>query len=112
MPADTYNITIEKRATFFITLTIKDADGSAFDLTNCSLVSQIRIDQSNVLQADFTTAIVGDPTDGIASLSLSKEQSSALSTAQSSYDLFLDKQDGTSEKILKGSVTIEENETQ
>ena len=112
MPADTYNITIEKRATFFITLTIKNADGSAFDLTNCSLVSQIRIDQSNVLQADFTTAIVGNPTDGIASLSLSKEQSSALSTAQSSYDLFLDKQDGTSEKILKGSVTIEENETQ
>lgn len=112
MPADTYNITIEKRADFFVTLTIKNSDGSAFDLTNCSLVSQIRIDQSNALQADFTTNIVGAPTDGIASLSLSKAQSSALSTAQSSYDVFLDKNDGTSEKLLKGSVTIEENETQ
>lgn len=111
MAAGTHNITIEKRATFSITLTIKNEDGTAYDLSNATLVSQIRIDSSNSLQSDFTTAVVGDATNGIATLSLSKTQTSALSTAPSSYDLFIDKNDGTSEKLLKGSVTIVENET-
>tara|TARA_S200002703_G_scaffold159908_1_gene175387 strand:- start:3336 stop:3674 length:339 start_codon:yes stop_codon:yes gene_type:complete len=111
MAAGTHNITIEKRATFSITLTIKNVDGTAFDLSNATLVSQIRINSSSALQADFTTNVVGDATNGIATLSLSKSQTSALSSAPSSYDLFIDKNDGTSEKLLKGSVTIVENET-
>lgn len=111
MAAGTHNITIEKRATFSITLTIKNSDGSAFDLSSSTLVSQIRIDSSNALQADFTTTVVGSATDGVATLSLTKTQTSALSTATSSYDLFVDKNDGTSEKLLQGSVTIIENET-
>jgi hypothetical protein len=111
MAAGTHNIKIEKRATFLITLNIKNADESAYDLSDATLVSQIRIDSSNALQADFTTTVVGDATNGIATLSLSKTQTSALSTAPSSYDLFIDKNDGTSEKLLKGSVTIVENET-
>ena len=111
MAAGTYNITIEKRATFSITLTIKNADGSAYVVSNASLHSDIRFDSSNSLQEDFTTTVVGIATDGIATLSLSKTQTSNLSTASSSYDLFIDKNDGTSEKLLKGSVTIVENET-
>jgi hypothetical protein len=55
--------------------------------------------------------VVGDATNGVATLSLTKTQTSALSTANSSYDLFVDKTDGTSEKLLKGSVSIIENET-
>jgi len=112
MAAGTYNITIEKRATFSITLTFKNADGSEYDLSGSSLVSQIRIDSSNAIQSDFTANIVGDPTNGVATLSLTKEQTSALSTAPSSYDLFVDKIDGTSEKLLSGSVLIIGNETE
>ena len=111
MAAGVHNIIIEKRATFSITITIKNEDGSAYDLSNATLVSQIRIDSSNNLQADFTTTVVGDATNGVATLSLTKTQTSALSTANSSYDLFVDKTDGTSEKLLKGSVSIIENET-
>ena len=111
MAAGTHNLTIEKRATFSITLTIKNADGAAFDLSDYTLASQIRIDASNALQADFTKTIASPATDGIVTLSLSKTQTAALSTAASSYDLFADKNDGTSEKLLKGSVTIIENET-
>lgn len=111
MAAGTYNITIEKRGTFSITLTFKNADGTEHDLSNSSLSSQIRIDSSNALQSDFTTTIVGNPINGVATLSLTKAQTSALSTAPSSYDLFADKSDGTSEKLLQGSVTIVGNET-
>ena len=111
MAAGTYNISIEKRATFSTTLTIKNANGDAYDLSDAVLVSQIRIDSSNALQVSFTATVVGDATNGIATLSLTKSQTEALSTAPSSYDLFIDKNDGTSEKLLKGSVVIIENET-
>jgi len=111
MAAGTYNITIEKRATFSITLTFKNADQNPYDFTDSSLASQIRINSSSALQTDFTANIVGDGTSGQVTLSLTKDQTSALSTAPSSYDLFVDKHNGTSEKLLKGSVTILENET-
>ena len=53
MAAGIQNLTIEKRASFSITLTIKNADGSAFNLSGASLASQIRIDSNNNLQTDF-----------------------------------------------------------
>jgi hypothetical protein len=112
MAAGTQDLTIEKRASFSITLTIKNSDGSAFNLSGATLASQIRVDSNNKLQADFTTGLVGDATGGIATLSLTKAQTSALSTSPSSYDLFVDNADGSSEKLLKGSITIVENETE
>lgn len=112
MAAGTYNISIEKRATFSMTLTIKNANGSAYDLSGTVLVSQIRVNSSNTLQDSFTIELIGDPTEGVVQVSLSKDQTSRLSLGQSSYDIFADKIDGTSEKLLQGSVTIIENETQ
>ena len=111
MAAGTQDLTIVKSASFSITLTIKNSDGSAFSLSGASLASQIRIDSSNKLQADFTTGLAAPAASGIATLSLTKDQTSNLSTAPSSYDLFVDNADGSSEKLLKGSVTIIENET-
>lgn len=112
MAAGTNNITIEKRATFSTTLTIKNEDGSAFNLTGASLSSQIRKDYSNALQANFTITVVGDASQGVITFSLTKDQTAALSTAPSSYDIFVDNADGTSDKLIKGTVTIVENETE
>lgn len=111
MAAGTHNITIEKRATFSTTLTIKNEDNSAFNLTGATLSSQIRKDYSNALQANFTITVVGEASQGVITFSLTKDQTAALSLAPSSYDIFVDNADGTTDKILKGSVTIIENET-
>jgi len=111
MAVGIYNLIIEKRATFSINLSIKNSNGSSYDLSNTSLSSQIRGNAGNGLQANFTIDVIGDPADGSVTLSLSKIQTDALSVGPSSYDLFVDKSDGTSEKLLQGSVTIVENET-
>ena len=113
MAAGTHNITIEKRATFSTTLTIKNDDGTPFNLTNTTIKSQIRKDYSNALQADFLVTVIGDASQGVITFSLTKDQTAALSLAPSSYDIFVDKPGPpeTSEKIIKGSVTIIENET-
>jgi hypothetical protein len=111
MSSGIYDPVIEKRATFSVSLTVKNGDGSAYDLSSASLFSQIRINVGNILQADFTIDIVGDPTNGLLKLSLTNQQTAELSVAPSSYDLFVDKTDGKSEKLLSGSVTIIDNET-
>lgn len=113
MGAGTHNITIEKRATFSTTLTIKNDDGTPFNLTATTIKSQIRKDYSNALQADFLIQVIGDASQGVITFSLTKDQTAALSLAPSSYDIFVDKAGPpeTSEKIIKGSVTIIENET-
>jgi hypothetical protein len=111
MAAGTQDLTIEKRASFSITLTLKNSDGSAFNLSGASLASQIRIDSSNKLQANFTTGLIGAAASGVATLSLTKDETSNLSSAPSSYDLFVDNADGSSQKLLRGSVTIIDNKT-
>ena len=111
MAAGTQDLSIEKRASFSITLTLKNSDGSAFNLSGASLASQISVDSNNKLQADFTTGLIGDPANGIATLSLTKDQTSALSISPSSYDFFVDNADGSSQKLLRGSVTIIDNKT-
>ena len=112
MSSGIYDLVIEKRATFSVSLTVKNADGSNFDLSNTSLFSQIRNDVRNFLQADFTITVIGDPSDGLIRLSLTNEQTAQLDVAPSSYDLFVDALDGTSQKLLSGSVTIISNETE
>ena len=112
MSSGIYDLVIEKRATFSVSLTVKNADGSNFDLSNTSLFSQIRNDVGNFLQADFTITVIGDPSDGLIRLSLTNEQTAQLDVAPSSYDLFVDALDGTSQKLLSGSVTIISNETE
>ena len=42
MAAGTFNITIEKRATFSFETTFTQADGSALDLTDRTLIGEIR----------------------------------------------------------------------
>lgn len=112
MSSGIYDLVIEKRASFSVSLEIKNGDGSNFDLSNTSLFSQIRIDAGNILQANFTIDIVGDPSNGSIKLSLTNEQTAGLAVAPSSYDLFVDALDGTSQKLLSGSVTIISNETE
>ena len=111
MSSGIYDLVIEKRASFSVSLEVKNGDGSNFDLSNTSLFSQIRNNIGNLLQADFTIVVIGDPSDGVVKLSLTNRQTAGMAVAPSSYDLFVDKLDGTSQKLLSGSVTIIDNET-
>lgn len=111
MSSGNYDLVIEKRATFSVSLTIKNSDGSAYDLSSTSLFSQIRDSAGNALQTDLTVTIVGNPTYGLIELSLTNEQTARLSVSPSSYDLFIDKVNGSSQKLLSGSVTVIDNET-
>ena len=110
MSAGTFNITIEKRSTFSFETTFTQADSSALDLTNRTLVGQIRRNFDNALEATFTI-VKTNMTGGIATISLTKAQTAALTENDCTYDVFADHTDGTTIKLLTGSVTIVKNIT-
>ena len=113
MAAGTFNIIIEKRASFSFETTFTQADGSALDLTNRTLGGEIRRNFDNALEATFTI-VKTNATSGIVTISLSKADTSALTENPCTYDVFADVTvDGveTSLKLLTGSVTIVKNIT-
>ena len=112
MAAGTYNITIERRASFAFSARVTNADGSAYDLSNRTLYGQIRRNWDNALQANLTIAET-DALNGVVNITLTKNETAALTLDESRYDVFADNDSsGESKKILTGSVTIVENETE
>jgi hypothetical protein len=110
MAAGIFNITIEKRATFSFDSTFTQADSNALDLTNRTLSGEIRRNFDNGLEATFTI-VKTNAAGGSATISLTKAQTAALTDNACTYDIFADHTDGTSLKLLTGSVTIVNNIT-
>ena len=111
MPAGVFNITIEKRSTFSFNATFTKQDGSPLNLTDRNLFGEIRRDFDNVIEATFNITKI-DAAAGKASISLSKTQTANLTDNSCSYDIFADHiSNGTSLKMLQGSVTIINNIT-
>jgi fructose-1,6-bisphosphatase len=110
MSAALYDISIEKRACFSLGLTFTNTDGSPYNLSGVALTGEIRRDFDNALQAVFNTQILNTES-GTAIISLTSEQTLALDTAASSYDIFADRLDGCPDKLMYGSVTNIDNKT-
>ncbi len=110
MAAGIFNITIEKRATFSFEATFTQSDASALDLTNRTLSGEIRRNFDNGKEVEFTINKI-NAANGIASFSLTKAQTAALTENECTYDIFADHTDGNSIKLLTGSVTIVKNIT-
>ena len=110
MAAGIFNITIEKRASFSFEATFKQADNTALDLTNRTLSGEIRRNFDNGLEASFQI-VKTDATGGVATVSLTKSATSALTENDCTYDIFADHSVGTAVKLLTGSVTIVKNIT-
>lgn len=110
MAAGIFNITIEKRATFSFETTFTQADNSALDLTNRTLSGEIRRNFDNTLEATFTF-VKTNAAGGVVTVSLTKAQTALLTENACCYDVFADHTDGTTLKLLTGSVTIVKNIT-
>lgn len=110
MAAGTFNITIEKRASFSFETTFTQTNGNSLDLTNMDLKGEIRRNFDNALEATFTIEKT-NATSGIATISLTKTQIAALTDNACTYDVFADHTDGSALKLLTGSVTIVKNIT-
>lgn len=97
------NIVIDQGQTFSFSLTLSNTDGTAKDLTDYTVTSQMRKSYYTSTATDFTTAKV-DLT-GEITISLSAAETSAIKAGRYVYDVEIASNVETL-RILEGIVTV------
>ena len=106
------NLTIDQGATFSSDVTVKDANGNAFDLTGYTAVAKMAKGYNSTrTRTTMTTTINADPTTGIVTLSLTATETAALDApARYVYDLEITS-GATVTRVIEGIINIRPNVT-
>lgn len=111
MAAGVYNTVIEKGATFELTVTYKDASGTAVDLTTWTVRMQVRTTPAS--ESTILTSEGGSPTitltknsSGVISATISATNTAALTAATAYYDIEAQNASGVVRRVLQGRIII------
>jgi hypothetical protein len=106
------NIFIDAGADFTTTVTVTDSAGSAVDLTNYTLASQIRKTyESSTATVAFTTTKTA-ATSGQFTLSLNNTQTAAIPHGRYVYDAVITSGSSVKTRVVEGIVTVNPRVTQ
>ena len=104
-----YNITLQRRADYSITLQFKDSTGSAINLTGWTAAAQVWSKDRVTKYADFLVEYTNRATGTIA-ITLTDTQTTSFPD-EAYYDVLLTNQQGLKEYYLEGIVTVSEGYT-
>ena len=104
-----YNIPLQRRADYSVTLQFKDASAAPIDLTNWTVAAQVWKEGRTTKYADFTVTYTNRSTGTIA-IALTDEQT-AIFPNEAYYDVLLTNPSGLKEYYLKGLVFVSEGYT-
>ena len=105
----TYNISLQRRADYYVTLQFKDAAGTAIDLTGWTVAAQAWDKTRTTKHADFTVDYT-DRAAGTVKISLTDEQT-ALLPNEAYYDVLLTDTANVKEYYLEGIIYVSEGYT-
>jgi hypothetical protein len=105
----TYNISLQRRADYYVTLQFKDATATAINLTGWTVEAQAWNQQRTTKYADFTVDYTNRAT-GTVKISLSDTQT-ALLPNEAYYDVLLTDTAGLKEYYLEGILYVSEGYT-
>ena len=105
----TYNISLQRRADYYVTLQFKDAAGTAIDLTGWTVAAQAWDKTRTTKYADFAVDYT-DRAAGTVKISLTDEQT-ALLPNEAYYDVLLTDTTGLKEYYLEGILYVSEGYT-
>lgn len=109
MAAGVYNINITRGTNFDVSMTLKNAQNVAINVTNYTFKSEIRRKASTGVSAEFTITKT-NASSGIIKLSLTKSQTQSLPNGKLKYDLVAN--DGTEVKqYITGTITVSDTVT-
>lgn len=97
------NLVVDQGTTFTTTITLTTDDGSAKDLTDYTVTSQLRKSYYTSTYTDFTTVKVN--LTGEITISLTAAQTSALKAGRYVYDVEIASSSETV-RVLEGIVTV------
>tara|TARA_Y100001970_G_C14074520_1_gene771251 strand:- start:650 stop:982 length:333 start_codon:yes stop_codon:yes gene_type:complete len=99
------NLQIDQGATFTSDVTVKDANGNAFDLTGYTARAKLAKGyQSTKTRQDFTTTIAS-ATEGKVTLSLTATETTALEDTRYVYDLEIQTGDVVT-RVIEGIISV------
>ena len=104
-----YNISLQRRADYSITLQFKDSTDAAINLTGWTVAAQVWNQGRSTKYADFTVTYTNRSTGTIA-IALTDEQT-ALFPDEAYYDVLLTNPSGLKEYYLEGLVYVSEGYT-
>jgi hypothetical protein len=104
-----YNISLQRRADYSITLQFKDSTGAAINLTSWTVAAQVWNLDRSTKYADFTVTYTNLATGTIA-IALTDEQT-ALFPNEAYYDVLLTNPAGLKEYYLEGIIYVSEGYT-
>jgi hypothetical protein len=105
----TYNISLQRRADYYVTLQFKDATATAINLTGWTVEAQAWNQQRTTQYADFAVEYT-DRVAGTVKISLTDTQT-ALLPNEAYYDVLLTDTAGLKEYYLEGILYVSEGYT-
>jgi hypothetical protein len=105
----TYNITLQRRADYAITLQFKDSAGAAINLTGWTAEAQVWNESRSIKYADFTVTYTNRATGTIA-IALTDTGTAAFPN-EAFYDVLLTNPAGLKEYYLEGIMYVSEGYT-
>ena len=104
-----YNISLQRRADYYVTLQFKDPTGAAINLTGWTVAAQVWNKNRTTKYADFAVDYT-DRAAGTVSISLTDTQTEALPD-EVYYDVLLTSTTGIKEYYLEGVIYVSEGYT-
>ena len=104
-----YNISLQRRADYSITLQFKDSTDAAINLTGWTVAAQVWNQDRTTKYADFTVTYTNRATGTIA-IALTDEQTATLPN-EVYYDVLLTNPSGLKEYYLEGIIYVSEGYT-
>jgi hypothetical protein len=104
-----YNISLQRRADYSITLQFKDSTGAAINLTSWAVAAQVWNLDRSTKYADFTVTYTNLATGTIA-IALTDDQTATLPN-EAYYDVLLTNPSGLKEYYLEGIIYVSEGYT-
>lgn len=105
----TYNISLQRRADYSVTLQFKDSTDAPINLTGWTVAAQVWNQARTTKYADFTVTYTNRSTGTIA-IALTDEQT-ALLPSEAYYDVLLTNGSGLKEYYLEGIIYASEGYT-
>ena len=105
----TYNISLQRRADYSITLQFKDSNDAAINLTGWAVAAQVWNQARTTKYADFTVTYTNRVT-GTVAIALTDDQTTILPD-EAYYDVLLTNPSGLKEYYLEGIIYVSEGYT-
>ena len=107
------NLIIDQGANFSSDVTVKDANGNAFDLTGYTTQAKLAKGYSSTRTRTSMTSVIGtESASGVVALGLTATQTAALDAERYVYDVEITQTStGVVTRVIEGLITVRPNVT-